>query len=143
MDPSQGLIMLAAVYMLAEYGGSISAILINTPGTSGAACTMLDGTPLTQQGKAQDALYTSLFASAVGGMVGALVLIFLTPTLAEASLLLGPAEIFWVAAAGIALVATLSSGHPIKGMIGALIGVGHTFIGQNQHGSGAGWEKEC
>ena len=45
MEPAQGLIMLAAVYMSAEYGGSISAILINTPGTSGAACTMLDGMP--------------------------------------------------------------------------------------------------
>lgn len=131
MDPAQGLIMLAAVYMAAEYGGSISAILINTPGTSGAACTVLDGTPLTQQGKAQDALYTSLFASTVGGAVGAIVLIFFTPTLADASLLLGPAEIFWVAAAGLALVASLSSGHTIKGMIGALIGVGITFIGQD------------
>jgi putative tricarboxylic transport membrane protein len=91
MEPAQGLIMLAAVYMAAEYGGSISAILINTPGTSGAACTTLDGTPLTRQGKAQEALYTSLFAGTVGGMIGALVLLFFTPWLARASLLLGPA----------------------------------------------------
>src|SRR5918996_2367140 len=45
MEPAQGLIMLAAVYMSAEYGGSISAILINTPGTAGAACTVIEGTP--------------------------------------------------------------------------------------------------
>ena len=52
MEPAQGLTMLAAVYMSAEYGGSISAILINTPGTSGAACTTLDGTPLTRSSRA-------------------------------------------------------------------------------------------
>lgn len=131
MDSAQGLVMLAAVYMSAEYGGSISAILINTPGTSGAACTMIDGTPLTRMGKAQDALYTSLFASAVGGTIGAIVLIFFTPTIAEASLLLGPAEIFWIAAAGLALVASLSGRHTIKGMIGVLIGLGLTLVGQD------------
>lgn len=131
MDSAQGLIMLAGVYMGAEYGGSISAILINTPGTSGAACTMLDGHPLTQKGKAQDALYTSLFASTVGGTIGAIVLIFFTPLLAEASLLLGPAEIFWIATAGLALVASLSGVHTIKGMIGALIGLGLTLVGQD------------
>jgi len=131
MDPAQGLIMLAAVYMSAEYGGSISAILINTPGTSGAACTTLDGTPLTQKGQAKEALYISLFSGTIGGTIGALVLIFFTPTLAQASLLLGPAEIFWVAAAGLGLVASLSGRHIIKGMIGALIGLALTLVGQD------------
>ena len=131
MEPAQGLIMLAAVYMSAEYGGSISAILINTPGTSGAACTMLDGTPLTRQGRAQEALYTSLLAGTVGGLVGALVLLFFTPLLAEASLLLGPAEIFWVAVSGLALVATLSGRHAVKGLVGVLLGVAMTLVGQD------------
>jgi len=131
MEPAQGLIMLAAVYMSAEYGGSISAILINTPGTSGAACTMLDGTPLTRQGRAQEALYTSLLAGTVGGLVGAVVLLFFTPLLAEASLLLGPAEIFWVAVAGLALVATLSGRHTVKGLVGVLLGVALTLVGQD------------
>lgn len=131
MDPAQGLVMLAAVYMSAEYGGSISAILINTPGTSGAACTVLDGHPLTRKGKAQEALYVSLLAGTVGGAFGALVLLFLTPVLARASLMLGPAEIFWVAAAGLALVAHLTGGHTLKGLIGATIGIGITLIGQD------------
>lgn len=131
MDPAQGLIMLAAVYMSAEYGGSISAILINTPGTSGAACTMLDGTPLTRQGKAQEALYISLLAGTVGGLIGALALLFFTPTLADMSLLLGPAEIFWVAVSGLALVATLSGKHTVKGLIGVAIGVAMTLVGQD------------
>lgn len=131
MDSGLGLILLASVYMAAEYGGSISAILINTPGTSGAACTTLDGHPLTQKGFAQEALYTSLFASTVGGTFGAIVLIFFTPLLAAASLYLGPAEIFWIAAAGLAMVASLSGQHTIKGMIGALIGISLTLIGQD------------
>ena len=131
MEPAQGLIMLAAVYMAAEYGGSISAILINTPGTSGAACTTLDGTPLTRQGKAQEALYTSLFSGTVGGMIGALVLLFFTPVLARASLLLGPAEIFWIAVAGLALVATLAGRHVVKGLVGVLIGIMLTLVGQD------------
>ncbi len=131
MEPAQGLIMLAAVYMSAEYGGSISAILINTPGTSGAACTILDGTPLTRQGKAQEALYTSLFAGTVGGLFGALVLVFFTPPLARASLFLGPAEIFWIAVAGLALVATLAGEHVVKGLIGVLLGVMLTLVGQD------------
>ena len=131
MEPADGLIMLAAVYMAAEYGGSISAILINTPGTSGAACTILDGTPLTRQGKAQEALYTSLFAGTIGGLTGALVLMFFTPVLARASLLLGPAEIFWVAVAGLALVATLSGRHAVKGLVGVVIGIAMTLVGQD------------
>jgi putative tricarboxylic transport membrane protein len=131
MEPAQGLIMLAAVYMSAEYGGSISAILINTPGTSGAACTTLDGTPLTRQGKAQEALYTSLFSGTVGGMIGALVLLFFTPALARASLLLGPAEIFWIAVSGLALVATLAGRHLVKGLVGVLIGIALTLVGQD------------
>jgi putative tricarboxylic transport membrane protein len=131
MEPAQGLIMLAAVYMSAEYGGSISAILINTPGTSGAACTMLDGTPLTRQGKAQEALYISLLAGTVGGLVGALALLFFTPMLAEMSLLLGPAEIFWIAVSGLSLVATLSGRHTVKGLIGVVIGVALTLVGQD------------
>ena len=131
MEPAQGLIMLAAVYMSAEYGGSISAILINTPGTSGAACTTLDGTPLTRQGKAQEALYTSLLSGTVGGLIGALVLLFFTPVLARGSLLLGPAEIFWIAVSGLALVATLAGRHVVKGLVGVLIGIALTLIGQD------------
>ena len=131
MEPAQGLVMLAAVYMSAEYGGSISAILINTPGTSGAACTILDGTPLTKQGHAQEALYTSLLASFVGGLFGTIVLLFFTPFLADVSLLLGPAEYFWLTVAGLALVAGLSGRHIIKGLAGASLGVLLTVVGQD------------
>jgi putative tricarboxylic transport membrane protein len=131
MDPAQGLIMLAAVYMSAEYGGSISAILINTPGTPGAACTTLDGTPLTRKGQAQEALYISLIGGTIGGLFGVLVLLFLTKPLAQASLLLGPSEIFWIAASGLGLVATLSGENVLKGLFGATLGLALTMVGQD------------
>ena len=131
MDPVTGLIMLAAVYMSAEYGGSISAILINTPGTAGAACTVLEGTPLTRRGLAQEALYVSLLGGVVGGMFGALVLLFLTRPLADMALLLGPAETFWVAVTGLALVASLSGPNVVKGIIGVTIGIALTLVGQD------------
>lgn len=131
MDPVAGLIMLAAVYMSAEYGGSISAILINTPGTAGAACTVLEGTPLTRRGHAQEALYVSLLGGTVGGMFGALVLLFLTRPLADMALLLGPAETFWVAVTGLALVASLSGPNVVKGILGVTIGIALTLVGQD------------
>ena len=131
MDPAQGVIMLASVYMSAEYGGSISAILLNTPGTSGAACTTIDGTPMTKRGEAQEALYLSLLASGIGGLFGALVLLLMTGPLARASLLLGPSEIFWVAVAGLSLVAGLTGSNIVKGLIGVTLGVGLTMVGQD------------
>lgn len=132
MDPAQGLIMLAAVYMSAEYGGSISSILINTPGGAAAACTILDGTPMTRKGQAQEALYLSLLASAVGGLFGIIVLIFFTQPLAKASLWLGPSEIFWIGAAGLALVSSLSgSGNLLKGLVGTTVGLAMTLVGQD------------
>ena len=131
MDPAMGLVLLAAVYMSAEYGGSISAILINTPGTPGAACTAIEGWPLSQKGHAQEALYVSLLGGAVGGMFGALVLLFLTREVAQVAFLLGPAEIFWIAVTGLALVGSMSGQSIIKGLIGVTIGVGLTLVGQD------------
>ena len=131
MDPAQGLIMLAAVYMSAEYGCSIPAILINTPGTPGSACTTIDGTPMTQKGQAQEALYISLIGGTVGGLFGVLVLIFLTKPLAQASLLLGPSEIFWIVIAGLGLVSTLSGENVVKGLFGATLGLALTTVGQD------------
>ncbi len=131
MPPAQGLIMLAAVYASAEMGGAIPAILMRAPGTSGAAVTAVDGYPLTLKGQAQEALYLQLFAGVVGGVIGGLVLLLLTPLLAQWSLLLGPAEYFWLCVAGLALVATLSASNIIKGLIGASIGVLLTIPGQD------------
>jgi len=131
MPPDQGLIMLAAVYASAEMGGAIPAILMRTPGTSGAAVTTLDGYPMTLKGHAQEALYLQLFSGVVGGVFGGIVLLFMTPLIASWSLLLGPAEYFWLCVAGLALVATLSASNVVKGLIGAALGVLLTIPGQD------------
>ena len=77
MDATSGLVMLGAIYVGAIYGGSNSEVLICTPGTPSSVATTFDGWPLTQRGEADKALYTSLLASAFGGIVGVFFLLFL------------------------------------------------------------------
>jgi len=75
MTPALALILLTSIYIASNYGGSITAVLINTPGTPSAAVTAMDGYPLTKQGKAGKGLGTALIASTIGGAVGVLILI--------------------------------------------------------------------
>ena len=129
LDPLAALVLLAAVYMAAEYGGSIAGILINTPGTSGAVCTAMDGFPLARQGRGYEALQASIIASTFGGILGILALLFLTPMLADWSLHFGPPEMFWLAIAGLSLVCNLSSDNFTKGAIMAALGLWVAMIG--------------
>ena len=109
LEPVLALATLAAVYMAAEFGGSISAILINTPGTPAAICTALDGFPMAREGRAHEALNFAVIASSIGGILGVLVLLFFTPPLAEFSLRFGSAEQFWMAIAGLRVSTTTRS----------------------------------
>ena len=89
--PVEGaLIFLSAVYAASVYGGSITAILLNTPGTPGSVATCFDGFALSKRGEAGRALGSSTMASFIGGVVGVLALAALGPLLAQASLLIGP-----------------------------------------------------
>jgi len=94
MSPAAALILLGSVYCGATYGGSISAILLNTPGTPASSATAFDGYPLAQKGKGMNAIGISAMASFIGGTAGLLFLLFLAPPLADISLLFGPAEFF-------------------------------------------------
>lgn len=131
LEPAQGLMLLLAVYMSSEFGGAIPAILLGTPGNSGAACTMLDGYPMTKKGLAREALYLQLFSGTIGGFLGAALLLFLTPPLAQFARLLGPPEIFWVAVAGLTLVASLVGRNILGGLIAVVLGVLLTIPGQD------------
>jgi len=86
MDAVSALVLLTAVYLSSNYGGSITAIAINTPGTPGSVATTFDGYPLTKQGKPLYALMTSLFASTTGGIVGTIILILFSVPLAKLAL---------------------------------------------------------
>lgn len=131
LDPMAALILLGAIYMAAEYGGSVSAILINTPGTPAAICTALDGHPMAVEGRAREALYVAVIASSIGGLFGVAILLFFTPPLATFSLAFGAPEMFWLAVAGLAIVCNLAAENFLKGMIAAAIGLWISTIGQD------------
>lgn len=123
LPPLLGLVALGAVYMGAIYGGSFAAILVNTPGTPSSIATAFEGYPLSKQGRALEAISVATIASAIGGIAGVLFLLFLSPPLARLSLRFGPSEYFWVAILGLTLIASLSEGSLLKGLLGGTIGM--------------------
>lgn len=129
MTPENSMLLLISLYMAAEYGGSVSAILLSTPGTAAAAATTIDGFAMTQQGQANKALAISLSASTVGGLIGGIALLFLAMPLSKLALQFGPASYFAVGLFGLTSVAALSGGSLIKGLIGAAFGLLLAFIG--------------
>ena len=129
MDPASGLIVLGAIYTGAIYGGSYSAILVNTPGTPSAIATTFDGFPMAKRGDGALAISVATLASVSGGVVGALMLMFLAPPLARVALAFGPPEYFWLAVFGLTLISALSVDNLMKGMIGACLGLLMSMIG--------------
>lgn len=123
LPPLYGLVALGAVYMGSIYGGSFAAILVNTPGTPSSIATAFEGYPLSKKGRALEAINVATISSAIGGIAGVLFLIFLAPPLARLSLRFGPAEYFWVAVLGLTLIASLSEGSILKGLLGGTIGI--------------------
>lgn len=122
MDPLTGLVMMAGAYVGGTYGGSISAILINTPGTPAASATVLDGHPMALKGHGQEALIESAVASFWGTLIGVAALLTIAPALAKFSLRFSSQENVWLALFGLSIIASLASKSLLKGCIGACIG---------------------
>lgn len=129
MEPASGMIALGAIYTGAIYGGAYAAILVNTPGTPSSIATTFDGYPMARRGDGGLAVTLATLASVVGGLVGALALLFLAPPLAKVALAFGPPEYFWLAVFGLTLIAALSVGNTLKGLIGACLGLLLSMIG--------------
>ncbi len=129
MAPISGLIMLAGIYVGAMYGDAIPAVLINTPGTPAAIATTFDGFPLTQKGMAQHGLVAAAVASSFGSLVANIVLATAAPPLAEASLKFGPPEYFWLGIFGLTIIATLSQGSVVKGLLAGAVGLVLSAVG--------------
>jgi len=129
MDPVVAVVLLVSVYLAGEYGGSITAIAIGTPGTPPAAATMLDGYELTKQGKPGLALTTSVVASSIGGMVGAMVLFAFSEPLARFALSFGAPEYFSLAVFGLTIIASLSGDNLLKGFLIMFLGLFLKTIG--------------
>lgn len=135
MDPASGLVMLGAIYCGAIYGGANAAILLNTPGTPSAIATTFDGYPLTKQGRASEALFGSLLASVIGGLIGVLILMFFFAPLARLAVKFGPPELFWLSIFGLTTIAAMSSGNMVKGLLGGSMGLLISTIGLDPFGS--------
>lgn len=129
MNPAQGLLFLGGMYLGSSYGGSISAILLNCPGTAEASCTALDGHPMAVKGEGKRALYFSVIASGIGSVIGLVVLLFFTPILSQISVKFGPPEMMLIAICGLTIVGSLTGKNAAKGMAAAMIGLFLAMIG--------------
>nr|WP_319776646.1 tripartite tricarboxylate transporter permease [uncultured Sphaerochaeta sp.] len=130
-EPHVGMMLLIGEFVGGIYGGSITAILINTPGTSSAAATTLDGYPMTRRGEAGRALGISTISSATGGMISGLMLVFIAPTLASMALKFSAPETFALAFFGISIISSISGNSLVKGLISGLLGLMISLIGMD------------
>lgn len=131
MSPLAAIVMLTGVYIGAEYGGSIPAILIRTPGTNAAAATVIDGYTLHQQGKGAEALGLSLVAGTIAGLVGLICLVLLIQPLSGIALMFNPPAYFALALLGLSIIAALSEGSLLKGLIMGVIGLSIATVGSD------------
>ncbi|MFT5111989.1 MAG: putative tricarboxylic transport membrane protein [Parasphingorhabdus sp.] len=129
MQPVTGILLLLGIYKGGLYGGSITAILINAPGTPAASCTVLDGYPLSQKGQARKALDIALYASCVADFISNLSLILLAGVLATFALKFGPPEFFTLIVFSLTIIAGVSGDNLIKGVISAALGLLVATIG--------------
>ena len=129
MTTEGSMALFLGVYVTSVYGGSISAILINTPGTPQSAATVLDGYPMAKAGKADLAIGWATLASFVGGVFSLIVLILAAPSLARVSVAFGPAAIFAIIIFALTCIAWVSSGSVVKGIMAGMIGLWLTTIG--------------
>jgi len=129
LQPVQGLILLGAAYTSTVAGGAVSAILLKIPGAPANIATALDGNAMAKKGEGTRALQLSFLSSGVGGVIGVMLLIFLTPVLAQWALAFGPSQLFWLAILGVTVIGTLDSDSFVKGLLSGCIGLWISMIG--------------
>jgi len=129
MDPITAIVLLGATYVGAEYGGSIPAILINTPGTNAAAATVVDGYYMHREGRGGEALGISLQSGVIGGLIGLIFLVLFTEPLASVALSFNFPAYFALGVLGLSVIVSLSNGSLIKGLIAATLGLMIATIG--------------
>jgi putative tricarboxylic transport membrane protein len=129
MDPTGAVIMLTAIYYGSMYGGTITSILLNTPGESSTVASTFDGYPLAQQGRAGPALVMQAVASFVGGTLGVILITVLAPLFAQVTRSFGPPEFFLLVMMGLATLIVVVGGNWRYGLIAALIGFALGTVG--------------
>ena len=131
LDPLSAIVLLTAIYCAGTYGGAITAVLINTPGTPAAAATCLDGYPLAQKGEAGRALGMATFGSAFGGLFSVVVLVLFAPILANIAYEFGQPEYFALAIFGLTMLASIGEGSPTKNLIAGAFGILLSTVGKD------------
>lgn len=129
MSPVEALALILGAYSALYFGGSITAILLNTPGTGEQVVTTFDGYPMTQQGKGARALGASASASALGGVIGVFVMLAAIPFVRWILYYIRPPEMFALALLGISTIGIVSSGSVTKGLLSGLLGLMLSFVG--------------
>lgn len=124
-----GISMLMAIYCGGAYGGSISAILLGTPGSNEAAATVLDGYPLAKKGKAKKALEIALVSSTIGGIISAFMLLFFAPIISKLTLRFASPEYFMLSIFGLSIIAGVSGENLAKGLFAGCIGIFISMMG--------------
>ena len=136
MGPVPAIAFLGAIYCAANFGGSITAILVNSPGDPSASATAFDGYPMAQRGEAGRALGMSAVASAIGGIFSVIVLIIAAPLLARVAYSFGPPEYFALAVFGLSMVAMTGGDSMLKNLIAGAFGVLLATVGPGPHHRG-------
>ncbi|MFB6097314.1 MAG: tripartite tricarboxylate transporter permease [Haloferacaceae archaeon] len=139
MDPLVAFMLLAASKGGSNFGGSITAILINTPGTAPNAATLIDGHPMAKKGKAGEALGASAGASAFGAIFGIVILALSIPVMLIIILAFGPPEIFWLGVWGLTVIAIVVKGRVLTGLISAGFGLLFSMHGINTITAATRW----
>lgn len=132
LPPAAAMGLLISIYVGSSCGGAISAILLRIPGTPLAAATLPDGYPMAQKGRAQDAIGIAVSASAIGGLLGGVVLIFFSPVLANFALRFAPPEFFAMTLLGLISVVVVARESPLKGFIAGALGLLIATIGTDE-----------
>ena len=131
LSPIEGMLLLLGIYTGGIYGGSIAAILLNIPGCPASLMTTLDGYPMSQRGEGGRAIGIATVSSFIGGTVGVLALIFISPLLARAALSFGPAEYALLALFGLSAIVVVVAKSILKGFIAACIGLMLATVGMD------------
>jgi putative tricarboxylic transport membrane protein len=129
MEQSDAIMLMGGSMAATSTGGSVSAILLNTPGIAPNAATTFDGFPLAQQGRAGEAIGAGATASALGGLIGVFTLILVIPIAKAIVLLFGPAELFLLAVFGLCAIAVSTGDRLLQALIAALFGFVCAFVG--------------
>ncbi len=131
LSPEVAIAFLIAVYIASVYAGALAAILVNIPGTPSAIATALDGYPMSQNGETGRAIGLATGASVFGGIVGLAVLMLFSPLMAQIARQFGTWEYAVLAVMGLTLVAYVSPGSTLRGLIGGIIGLLLATIGRD------------